>query len=815
MANPRIQNKRGANAPTSGSGLTAGEFAIQLGTGPNGPFNLYVGISGSTEPKRVGSEIIENFNNASNNNVPTTLAVQTLVNTLFTSQSLGVCFMEGPAPGQGTIDIKQSLGNSNSGFSGLIGVTFSISFEKTTSPVTGDPDTDDFGGHYNHRILLGDVNDGFAPKSLKMGRFLGYVGHCGGDVTINEFGVATVTKVFDYNNGGIGFTAMGLTYGEVLTWTSNATGWTAHRINGATGIDVISHPNGGITLTLEPLSIDPSGSYGNSTNPVQIPFFTIDQYGRVISATDANLSLYNLSDGFTGYVTPIFNYYFNSNSTAINLDSISTNFVGDELYITNTGVTGIQINGTYYTGGIKLSAGTGITLTVAGDNPNDITIGNLGVVGASGYISFHGHTQGNVHLANATGSQNLVLYKGGYRTGFDPNTGTCGYAVFIGLSSGIELPSNILSASNAYISIPTGFTGYGGFGGVCFGSQIVTGGTGGARGFLEVNRIQATGSNKLTAWPSGSCAGTVLELFARGGTESGQSVNTPYSGRNAKIVLASFPSDQWNLLTNINGIYDTNVLPNGYQKGGPNRVNNLPGITLDIDVQSGTVRLYNNVRVEKHIVVGGNAYVLGNYFDNTGATLEFTKLAYIANNNFLGTNGTDGFQHPSGATFGYGIITLGASGNSASDSGILYNFKRGSGGPTAAFFGYNGASAAFVARVATTQGLGGITGPSGIAGPLNLASSATVPAPVFFGAVNGITLGFHTGNTSASILFAAGHRLGLCGAFGLTFSVSANNTVIIPAEAVSPTTLVTLTNTQTLTSKTLSTDCVIDCGLYT
>ena len=46
MANPRIQHKRGPNAPGGNSGITAGEFAIQLGTGPLGPVNVFVGVSG-------------------------------------------------------------------------------------------------------------------------------------------------------------------------------------------------------------------------------------------------------------------------------------------------------------------------------------------------------------------------------------------------------------------------------------------------------------------------------------------------------------------------------------------------------------------------------------------------------------------------------------------------------------------------------------------------------------------------------------------------------------------------------------------------
>lgn len=816
MANPRIQHKRGPIAPTSGSGITAGEFAIQLGTGPLGPINVFVGVSGSTTPVRVGSSIVTDFTSVNDNNIPTTEAVAEYVGGQLSQAALGVCFMEGPAEGQGTIDIRQSLGGLGSGFSGFVGVTFQLSFAKSTTPKLpgdgGQSETDSFGANHLHRTLVGDAGDGFNPKRLTLGNFLGYIGYCGGDVTVDQYGKATITGLLGANNGGLGFTALGLTYGEIPIWMES--GWTAARINGATGISVINSVNG-ITLSLKPLDTDPSGNYGNVTDPVQVVSFSVDQYGRITSVTEANLDLYKVSGGFTGYVTGVFDNIFSAGSSVIRLDGIQTDHDGTNLILTNSGITGIQVNGTYYTGGIILSAGSGISLAASGSNPETITISNTGVVGASGYISFQGHTQGNVHLANLTGSNNLVFIKGGFRDGFDVNTGTCGYAVFVGLSSGVELPSNIPSASNAFISIPTGFTGWGGRGGACFGAQVVSGGTGGARGYLEVNRIQATGNNKISGWPANSIAGTVLELHARGGTEAGRNNNSTDDGRNAKIVLASFPSDQWNPIADINGNYSSSGIATAYQIGGPNRTNALPGLNLTTnvnDIETGTVRLYKNARVEKHLVVGGNVYVLGNYFDNQGATVDFTKIAYIANNYFLGSCGSQGFINPAGSTFGYGIITLGASGLSASDSGILYNFKRGNGGPTAAFFGIDGSSGAFVARIATS--VNGITGASGQGGELNLATSATTFAPLFVGAINGIGLEQHTTNTPSSIIVAGGHRLGLCGAFGLTFSVSANNTVVIPSEATQPTTLVTLTTTQTMTNKTLGQDCIIDCGTY-
>jgi hypothetical protein len=819
MANPRIQHKRGPNAPTSGSGITAGELAIQLGTGPNGPINIYVGISGSNTPVRVGSTVITDFSTVSDNSIPTTEAVAEYVGSQLSQSVIGVCFMEGPAEGQGTIDIRQSLGGPGSGFSGFVGVTFQLSFAKSTTPKLpgdgGNAETDEYGANHLHRTLVGDAGDTFNPKRLTLGNFLGYIGYCGGDVAVDQYGKATIRAVLGATNGGLGFTALGLTYGEIPVWMES--GWTAARLRGGTGISVTTSTSGGITLGLSTSGVSPE-TYGDSSNPIQIPIFTVDATGRITAAQEANLNLYNVINGFTGYVNPIFNSYFDDGSTFFSGDSISSDVVNGQIILTNTGVTGISVNGTYYTGGIIFSAGSGITLTVSGSNPETITIGNLGAVGVSGNISLQGHTQGNVYLSNFTGSQNLVITKGGYGDGFDPATGRCGYAVFVGLSSGIQLPSNIPASSNAFISIPTGLTGFGGFGGACFGSQVISGGTGGARGFLEVNRIQATGSNKLSSsWTNGSSGGLVLELDARGGTVASESTNnTPTNGRNAKVVLASYPADQWNLLTDING----NTVSYGSNYASvtqPNRGTPLPGLDSSInqdDIRAGTVRLYKNARVEKHLVVGGNIYVLGNYFDNTGATVDFVKIAYIANNNFLGTNGVQGFQHNYGATFGAGILVLGASYSSgiSGDSGIIYNFKRGNAGATQAFFGFHGPSAAFVARVADTTA--GISSASNLYGPMSFASPTTSLAPIFAGAFNGITFQTHTSSNLGLINVAGGHRLGLCGAFGLTFSVSANNTVTIPAEASQPTTLVTLTNTQTMTNKTLGADCIIDCGTY-
>jgi hypothetical protein len=824
MAQPRIQHKRGSTGPTSASGITAGEFAIALGTGPNGPINIFVGISGSSTPVRVGSQVVENFNEISHNKLATQKAVYDFVETKFTEQVTGVVFFEGPSPGQGTIDIQSSTGGPGSGFSGLQGVTFQISFDKSAPPSTGTG-SDNNGAHWGHRILVGGVYDGFQPKRLLLGQVLSYIGACGAsDVTVDEFGSATITGLIGANNGGLGITALGLTYGEIPIWTNDAGGWTAARLLGGTGISVTTSSSGGITLGLS-TSGAVAGIYGNaSTSPLEIPVFTVDATGRITNISDTAISLYNVQGGFTGYVQNIFTRtYFANGSTFTTLDGIgiASDIASNRITLTNTGITGISVNGTYYTGGIVLSAGSGITLSVSGSNPETVTIGSLGVVGASGYISFQGHTQGNVHLANATGSNNLVFIKGGYRDGFDPNTGTCGYAVFVGLSSGIQLPSNISSSSNAFISIPTGLTGFGGFGGACFGTQILTGGIGGARGFLEVNRIQATGNNRLSVgWVGGSIAGTVLELDARGGTEAGQTINSTTDGRNAKIVLASFPSDQWNLLADINGSA-VSYGGNYSTVTSPNRNNPLPGLVDSLaadsdDIHAGTVRLYKNARVEKHLVVGGNIYVLGNYFDNTGATVDFAKIAYIANNNFLGTNGVQGFQHNYGATFGAGLMVLGASYGSglSGDSGIIYRVKTGSvsSGATSAFFGFHGPSMAFVARVATTTS--GISSANSLYGPMSFDSPSTVLAPIFVGSVNGITLEQHSGTTGASISIARGHRLGLCGAFGLTFSVAANNTVIIPAEGSQPTTLVTLTNTQTITNKTIGQDCIIDCGTY-
>ena len=121
MAQPRIQHKRGPNAPTSGSGITAGEFAIQLGTGPNGPVNVFIGVSGSTTPVKVGSRVVETTLNEQNDyTIPTTLAVANYVGTQFATQTTGVCFMEGPAEGQGTIDIKQSIGGIGSGLGSIV-----------------------------------------------------------------------------------------------------------------------------------------------------------------------------------------------------------------------------------------------------------------------------------------------------------------------------------------------------------------------------------------------------------------------------------------------------------------------------------------------------------------------------------------------------------------------------------------------------------------------------------------------------------------------------------------------------------------------
>jgi hypothetical protein len=827
MASPRIQHKRGPTGPTSASGITAGEFAIRLGTGPAGPFEVYVGISGGTTPVRVGAQVVENFNDLSHSKLVSQQAISEYVNAQFAAQVVGVCFMEGPAEGQGTIDIRQSNGGPGSGFSGLVGVTFQISFAKNTSPDPGDLGgateairaTDANGVYYNHKVLVGDGNDALNPKAILLGKFLGYVGYCGGDFTIDEYGKGTITKIIGSSNGGLGFTALGLTYGEIPIWTNDAEGWTAARLLGGTGISVTTSSSGGVTLGLSTTGVSPE-TYGDSSTPIQIPIFTVDATGRITAAQEANLNLYNVINGFTAYVNPIFNSYFDNGSTFFSGDSISSDVVDGQIILTNTGVTGISVNGTYYTGGIILSAGSGITLSVSGSNPEIVTIGSLGVVGASGYISFQGHTQGNVHLANATGSNNLVFIKGGYRDGFDPNKGTCGYAVFVGLSSGIQLPSNISSSSNAFISIPTGLTGFGGFGGACFGSQVISGGTGGARGFLEVNRIQATGNNKLSSsWTNGSSGGAVLELDARGGTVASESTNnTPTNGRNAKVVLAAYPADQWNLLTDING--NTVSYSGNYASvTQPNRNTPLPGLdasTNQDDIRAGTVRLYKNARVEKHLVVGGNIYVLGNYFDNTGATVDFVKIAYIANNNFLGTNGVQGFQHNYGATFGAGLLVLGASYGSglSGDSGIIYRVKTGnaSSGATSAFFGFHGPSMAFVARVATSAS--GISSANNLYGPMSFDSPPTVLAPIFVGSVNGITFDQHTSTTRSLINIAGGHRLGLCGAFGLTLSVAANNTVIIPAEGSQPTTLVTLTNTQTITNKTIGQDCIIDCGTY-
>ena len=173
MAQPRIQHKRGSTGPTSSSGITAGEFAISLGTGPAGPFNVFVGVSGSTTPIRVGSEVVTNFNSTNNNNIPTTEAVSDFVNTKFAAQVIGVCFMEGPAEGEGTIDIRQSVGGPGSGFSGFVGVTFQIAFNKDTSPDPSVGFSDSEGANFNHKILVGDINDGLKPKTLLLGQLLG------------------------------------------------------------------------------------------------------------------------------------------------------------------------------------------------------------------------------------------------------------------------------------------------------------------------------------------------------------------------------------------------------------------------------------------------------------------------------------------------------------------------------------------------------------------------------------------------------------------------------------------------------------------
>jgi hypothetical protein len=814
MAQPRIQHKRGSTGPTSGSGITAGEFAISLGTGPVGPFNVFVGISGGTTPVRVGAKVVTNFTDAGNissDTIPTTSAVQSYVGTQVAAQVLGVCFMEGPAEGQGTIDIRQSNGGPGSGFSGFVGVTFQLSFAKQSPPSSGTG-SDGNGAHWGHRMLIGGYYDNFEPKRILLGQVLSYIGACGeSDVTVDEYGSATITGVVGANNGGLGFTALGLTYGNVPIWGDS--GWTAQRLitSGTDGIIIDNLYSGGISFSLEPL-YSSATNVGNAGSVVKIPALTIDKYGRVTARSEGILSLYDVLNGFTGYITPILDQHFSAGSTFVSGDGISTDYDNNQIILTNTGITGIQVLGVYYTGGISLTAGSGIELAITPGTPDTITINSLGVVGASGYISLQGHTQGNVYLSNPTGSNNLVFNKGGYNSGFNPATGTCGYAVFVGLSSGIELPSNIGQLSNAFISIPSGFTGFGAFGGVCFGNVSI-GGTGGARGYLLVNRIEATGSNRISnPWGGASTAGRVLELNAIGGTASGFNANGPHNGRNARIVLASFPADNWNLLTNIDGTNST--LSGNYSVvTQPNLSTLMPGLSAigdANDIQSGTVRLYKNARVEKHLVVGGNIYTIGDYYDKTGSIIDFVKTAYIVNNNFSGTTGQNGFIYPSGATFGYGIISLGASGISGSDNGILFNVKHGACGPTAGFFGYDGSSGAFSFRIASTTF--GIT--YSTPGQLNLATSGTTPAPIFVGAINGVNLSLFTGTTSASISLQPGHRFGLSGPFGLTLGVTGDNTVVIPRENTLPTTLVTLTNTQTLTNKTIGADCIIDCGTY-
>ena len=816
MAQPRIQHKRGSTGPTSASGITAGEFAIALGTGPNGPIGVFIGASGSTTPVRVGAKVITDVTAPganTNDTIPTTAAISSWVGVQLTQSALGVCFMEYPAEGNSSIEVRTSPGQGgpNSGFSGFYGVTFALSFSKASPPTTGTGSEGGNGAHWGHRLLVGGVYDQFDAKRLLLGQLLSYIGVCAPDQTdiiVDEYGTATVVGLLDSDVGALGFTGIGLTYGEVPVWGDS--GWTAQRFLGNDGIQIDSLTSGGVSFSLEPIYAT-TDVVGSISSPLEIPVLTVDKYGRVTARSDGSLNLYNVIGGFTGYISPVFKQYFESGSTFFEGNYISSDFTNNEIILTNTGITGISVNGTYYTGGIILSAGSGISLAASGSNPEIITITNLGAVGVSGNISLQGHTQGNVYLSNFTGSQNLVITKGGYGDGFDPVTGRCGYAVFVGLSSGIQLPSNISAASNAFISIPTGFTGFGGFGGVCFG-QSVSGGTGGARGFLEVNRIQATGNNRISSGWGASTPGKVLELDAGGGTWASGTANASRNGRNAKIVLASFPSDQWNLLTDINGntvSYASNGLFNNVTQPSLNNV--MPGLSAIAnanDIQSGTVRLYNNARVEKHMVVGANLYVLGNYYDNQGATVEFTKLAYIANNNFAGTIGQGAFTYPTGATFGYGILSLGASGTSGHDVGILFNAKSGNSGPTAGFFGFDSSSQAFTFRVASTTF--GISYSS--AGELSLNNA--IAAPLIVGAINGITLGLHSGTTLASILLQPGHRLGLCGPFGLTFGITGNNTVIIPAESTQPTTLVTLTNIQTMTNKTLGADCVIDCGTY-
>ena len=128
--------------------------------------------------------------------------------------------------------------------------------------------------------------------------------------------------------GALGFTGIGLTYGEVPIWGTD--GWTAQRFLGNDGIIIDSLTSGGVSFSLEPLYASQE-VVGSINSPLEIPVLTIDKYGRVTAKSDGNLNLYNVFNGFTGYVTPILQQYFVNGSTFFEGNYISSDFTNNEI----------------------------------------------------------------------------------------------------------------------------------------------------------------------------------------------------------------------------------------------------------------------------------------------------------------------------------------------------------------------------------------------------------------------------------------------------------------------------------------------------
>ena len=392
MASPIIRIKRGLGKPiawdtVSATGITSGEFAydaskrvLYLGatggyTGYDGvnffgalygdqtnPQTIPIGMQISNDPTFGSNTAIDERAGYSNYTVPTTKAVKDYITAIQAQQALGVTLR----PGSG------------------IGITYGINGETADITVTNLGTLKSYGKYYisGNRSGFSELIPGSTSDEITLS------GGAGIKLTADKSAGTDTLKIQN-----IGVTSIGGYTGEIkdILPIINLDGYTLGTLRAVQfGLSKLSpiviatnYNTGEIQISHEDSTVS-SGTYSalNGSNKFQIPTIAVDSKGHItgISQTELNANLYTIP-GLTESVQDVVAHTLSSATTPG--ISLSYNDGSGVISISNTGVTGLGINGggQYLTGPAHLRAGTGIGLayqsTLPGGIPTYIEIENI------------------------------------------------------------------------------------------------------------------------------------------------------------------------------------------------------------------------------------------------------------------------------------------------------------------------------------------------------------------------------------------------------------------------------------------------------